>query len=82
MQPQDNSVVNSTLRPGAQFYDIVGLFDDPVEQRARWRIRWKFIIIIFLTLGRYITEGVKKLRYTKLGTDLSVRAVRGWQAVM
>ena len=43
------------------------------------------IIIIFyyfLTLGRYVPEGVYKLRYTKLGTDLSVRAVRGWQAVM
>ena len=36
----------------------------------------------FLTLGRYVPEGVSKLRYTKLGTDLSVHAVRGWQAVM
>ena len=40
------------------------------------------IIISFLTLGRYVPEGVLKLRYTKLRTDLSVRAVRGWQAVM
>jgi len=33
-------------------------------------------IIIFLTLGRYVPEGV-----LKLSTDLSVRAVRVWQAV-
>jgi len=42
----------------------------------------KILLLLFLTLGRHVPEGVLKLRYTKMGTDLSVHAVRGWQAVM
>jgi len=45
-------------------------------------VYYYYYYYFFLTLGRYIPEGVYKLRYTKLGTDLSVRAIRGWQAVM
>ena len=51
------------------------------EVTTLWRYTNLFIIIIyyyFFTLGRYIPEGVLKLSYTKLDTDLSARAVRGY----
>jgi len=36
------------------------------------------IIIAFLTLGKYVPEGVQKLSEYKIGYRSSVRAVRGW----
>jgi len=63
----------------------LSLYDSASEVTTLWRYANLFIIVIILIFRPSVDifpRELKILRCTKLGTDLSVRAVRGWQAVM